>query len=106
MATKSRPRIPILRGRGVGAVLKRDTARARTDFVICILRGTSVEHHRMQHNSDYYREEAAKYRELADMTKDAITKQELLELAAACEGIADKFDDLRDKRIMSNCIMW
>jgi hypothetical protein len=38
------------------------------------------------HNSDYYREEAAKYRELADMAKDAVTKQELLELAAACEG--------------------
>ena len=49
----------------------------------------------MQHNSDYYREEATKYRELADMAKDAVTKQELLELAAACEGIADKMDDLR-----------
>ena len=48
----------------------------------------------MQHNSDYYREEATKYRELADMAKDAVTKQEL-ELAAACEGIADKIDDLR-----------
>lgn len=53
------------------------------------------------HNSDYYREEAAKYRELADMAKDAVTKQELLELAAACEGIADKIDDLRViKRVM------
>ena len=47
------------------------------------------------HNSDYYREEAAKYRELADMAKDAATKQELLELAAACEAIADNIDDLR-----------
>ena len=56
---------------------------------------TTVEHCRMQHNSDYYREEAAKYRELADMAKDPVTKQELLELAAACEGIADKIDDLR-----------
>ena len=55
---------------------------------------TAVEHCRMQQNSDYYREEAAKYRELADMAKDAVTKQELLELAAACEGIADKIDDL------------
>ena len=45
----------------------------------------------MQHNSDYYREEAAKYRELADMTKDAVTKQELLELAAARAGIAGRF---------------
>ena len=56
---------------------------------------TTVVHRRMQHNSDYYREEAAKYRELADMAKDAAAKQELLELAAACEGIADKIDDLR-----------
>jgi len=47
------------------------------------------------HNSDYYREEAAKYRELADMTKDEATRQELLELAVACEGIADNIDDLR-----------
>jgi hypothetical protein len=29
------------------------------------------------------------------MAKDAAKKQELLELAAACEGIADKIDDLR-----------
>jgi hypothetical protein len=49
----------------------------------------------MQHNSDFYREEAAKYRELAEMAKDAATKQELSELAAACEGIADQIDDLR-----------
>jgi hypothetical protein len=47
------------------------------------------------HNSDYYREEAAKYRELAEMAKDAAKKQELLELAAACEAIADNIDDLR-----------
>jgi len=56
---------------------------------------TTVEHRRMQHNSDFYREEAAKYRELAEMAKDAATKQELLELAEACEGIADQIDDLR-----------
>jgi hypothetical protein len=49
----------------------------------------------MQHSSDYYREEAAKYRELADMAKDAVAKQDLLELAAACEGIADNIDNLR-----------
>jgi hypothetical protein len=35
------------------------------------------------HNSDYYREEAAKYRDLAEMAKDAAMKQERLELAAA-----------------------
>ena len=46
------------------------------------------------HHSDYYREEAAKYRELAEMAKDAAMKKELLELAADCEAIADNIDDL------------
>ena len=47
------------------------------------------------HNSDYYREQAAHYRELADQAKDAAAKQEFLELAAACEEAADKMDDCR-----------
>jgi hypothetical protein len=47
------------------------------------------------HNSDYYREQAAKYRELAEGTKDPAAKQELLELATACEEAADKMDDCR-----------
>jgi hypothetical protein len=47
------------------------------------------------HNSDYYREQAAKYRELAEGTKDAAAKQEFLELATACEEAADKMDDCR-----------
>ena len=60
----------------------------------CEQSNSAVEHRRM-HNSDYYREEAARYRELAEMAKDAAKKQELLELAAACEAIADNIDDLR-----------
>jgi hypothetical protein len=48
-----------------------------------------------QPNSDFYREQAAKYRSFADMAKDAAAKQELLKLAAACEGIANKIDDLQ-----------
>ena len=47
------------------------------------------------HNSDSYREQAAKYRELAEGAKDAAAKQEFLELAAACEEAADKIDDCR-----------
>jgi hypothetical protein len=47
------------------------------------------------HNSDYYREQAAQYRELAEKTKDATAKLEFLELAAACEEAADKMDDCR-----------
>ena len=49
----------------------------------------------MQHNSDYYREQAAKYRELAKTTPDAAARQEFLELAAACEDAADRMDDMR-----------
>ncbi len=47
------------------------------------------------HNSDFYREEATRYRELAENAKDQAVKQELLDLAAACEAIADNIDDLR-----------
>jgi hypothetical protein len=48
-----------------------------------------------QPNSDFYREQAAKYRNFADMANNTAAKQELLKLAAACEGIANKIDDLR-----------
>ncbi len=47
------------------------------------------------HNSDYYREQAAHYRELAERTTEAAAKKEFLELAAACEEAADKMDDSR-----------
>jgi hypothetical protein len=49
----------------------------------------------MQHNSDYSREQAAKYRELANKAPDAATRRENLELAAACEEAADHIDDMR-----------
>jgi len=49
----------------------------------------------MQHNSDYYREQAARYRELAEKAPDGAAKKEYLELAAACEEAADRRDDLR-----------
>lgn len=47
------------------------------------------------HNSDYYREQAAKYRELAETTTDAAARKEYFELATACEEVADKIDDCR-----------
>jgi hypothetical protein len=47
------------------------------------------------HNSDYYREEAQRYRQLAGAAQDAAARQEYLELAAACEEAADKMDDCR-----------
>ena len=61
--------------------------------VSCISRCTMGE--RPMHNSDYYREEATKYRALAEAAEDAATKQEYLELAAVCEEVADQIDDCR-----------
>jgi hypothetical protein len=47
------------------------------------------------HNSDYLREQAVMYRELAEKTLDPATKKEYLELAAACEEVAEQIEDLR-----------
>lgn len=38
---------------------------------------------------DYLRDEAAKYRKLAEQAPDPLTKQDLLELAAVCEEVAN-----------------
>ena len=38
--------------------------------------------------ADYLRDEAAKYRQLAETAEDLSIKQELLDLAAVCEGAA------------------
>jgi hypothetical protein len=50
---------------------------------------------RAVHNSDYYREQAEHYRQLAAAAENAAAKQEFLELAEACEEAADKMDDCR-----------
>jgi hypothetical protein len=42
---------------------------------------------------DYLRDEAARYRKLAEQTKDEAIKQELLELAAVCEEVANAAED-------------
>ncbi|CAN0443862.1 unnamed protein product, partial [Phaeothamnion confervicola] len=47
------------------------------------------------HYSDYLREQAAKYRDLAGTTDDAVIRKEFLELAEACEEAADKVDSRR-----------
>jgi hypothetical protein len=41
----------------------------------------------------YLREQASKYRELAQATADPATRQELLELAATCEQVANNIED-------------
>ncbi len=42
---------------------------------------------------DYLREEATKYRRLAEQTKDDFIKKELLELAVVCEEVANSIED-------------
>jgi hypothetical protein len=42
---------------------------------------------------DYLREEASKYRGLAREAGDPLIKQELLELAAICEEVANHIED-------------
>jgi hypothetical protein len=42
---------------------------------------------------DYLRQQAAMYRRLAEKTEDAFTRQELLELAAVCEEVANNIED-------------
>ena len=59
---------------------------------------TDTERRSRMHNSDYYREQAEHYRQLAAGADDPAARQELLELAAACEETADKMDDCRASR--------
>ena len=42
---------------------------------------------------DCFRQQAAMYRQLAEKTEDVFIKQELLDLAAVCEEVANNIDD-------------
>jgi hypothetical protein len=42
---------------------------------------------------EYFRQQAAMYRTLAENTEDAFIKQELLDLAAVCEEVANDLED-------------
>ena len=42
---------------------------------------------------DYFRDETATYRQLAEQTENVLGKQELLDLAAVCEEVANSIDD-------------
>jgi hypothetical protein len=42
---------------------------------------------------DYLRDEAEKYRKLAEKAADVSVKKELLELAAVCEEVANTIED-------------
>jgi len=45
--------------------------------------------------SDYLRDQAARYRELAALNEDSFAKQEFFELADICEEVANDMDDQR-----------
>ena len=49
----------------------------------------------MYEYSDYLRDEAVKYRELAAKDEDSYAKKEFLELADICEEVANEMDDRR-----------
>jgi hypothetical protein len=42
---------------------------------------------------DYLREEAAKYRKMAEQSADEFIKKELLDLARVCEEVANSIED-------------
>ena len=43
--------------------------------------------------SDYLRDEAAKYRQLAEKAEDPSIKQDLLDLGVVCEDVANDIED-------------
>jgi hypothetical protein len=43
--------------------------------------------------ADYLRDQAAKYRQLAETAEDLSVKQELLDLAVICEETANNIED-------------
>lgn len=44
---------------------------------------------------DYLRDQATKYRELAGTADDPDVREEMLDLAAVCDEVADHIEDLR-----------
>jgi DNA-binding transcriptional regulator/RsmH inhibitor MraZ len=57
--------------------------------------GTTFGRGHMHEHSDYLRDQATKFWELAAQANDPVTKQELCELARVCEEVADDMDDRR-----------
>jgi len=44
------------------------------------------------YDAHYWRDEASKFRELAEQTRDPVLRQELLDLAAVCEEVAQTIE--------------
>jgi len=49
----------------------------------------------MYEHSDYLREQAAKYLELAKKEENSLAKSEFLQLAEICEDVANDMDERR-----------
>jgi len=47
------------------------------------------------HNSDYLREQAATFRQLAESESDPAVRDDLFDSAAICEEVANNIDDRR-----------
>jgi len=47
----------------------------------------------MDHFADYLRDEAAKYRRLAEAAEEPFRKEEVLSLASVCEEVAANIED-------------
>jgi hypothetical protein len=43
--------------------------------------------------TDYLRDQAGMYRQLAEQADDAVVKSEMLELASVCEDVANNIED-------------
>lgn len=69
----------------VHSVLAGETSAAATG------QANSLE--RRMNFDDYLRDEAAKYRQLAEQSEDTLSRHELLELAAICEEVANNIED-------------
>jgi len=59
------------------------------------VQGPLAEPRRMMDWDDYFRQQAAMYQQLAEKTKDTFIKQELLDVAAVCEEVANNIEDRR-----------
>jgi len=66
-------------------------AMERSDMI----RSWPCETRRSMDWDDYFRQQAAMYRQLAKKTEDAFIKRELLDLAAVCEEVANNIEDRR-----------
>jgi hypothetical protein len=49
--------------------------------------------------ADYLRDQAVRYRQLAEQTDDLVIKNEMLELASVCEEVTNNIEDPSHRRV-------